>query len=126
MSLTFTISDGTATKTYAEAKILSPLKIKDITGKSQNTTLNGNVYIDYVYNKKQITLSLPVMSDSDYATIRGFYDRQFSNNRFPTISITELGISNMVVAMDISDRDIISQCLLTDEIQLTFRETVQP
>lgn len=126
MSLTLTITDSTESKTYTEAKIGAPLTISDVTGKSQNTTLNGNVYIDYIYNKKSIKVTLPKPSAADYEAIRAFYDRQFTTNHFPTISIPELNISNMVVAMEISSREITSKCLESDDIELTFRETIQP
>lgn len=126
MSLTLTITDTTTSKTYNEAELSNPLTIADVEGKSQNTTLDGNVYVDFAYTKKSISVSIFNLSATDYATIRGFYDRQFTNNRFPTISIPELSISNMVVFFEISSREINDKCLHTDEITLNFRETVQP
>lgn len=132
MSITLTIKDYDEnnvvanTKTYTEGEVSNPLTIKDVEGKSQNTTLSGDVYVDFVYNKKNIDFKLFNLSSTDYATIRGFYDRQFTNNRFPTITITELGITDMVVLMSIGEREINSQCITTDSITLNFRETVQP
>lgn len=132
MSLTLTIKDYDAqgqvanTKTYSEAEVSNPLTIKDVEGKSQNTTLSGDVYVDFVYNKKSIDFKLFNLSASDYEAIRGFYNRQFTNNRFPTITITELGITDLVVFMTMGNREINSQCIKTDSISLNFRETVQP
>lgn len=127
MSLTLEITDTQAgKKTYTEAELGAPFTISDVEGKSQNTTLDGNVYVDYAYNKKSFSVDLFNLSDTDYATIRGYYDRQFTLNRFPTISIPELSISNMVVFFEISSRNIVSQCLTTDKITLKFRETIQP
>lgn len=126
MSLTLTIKDSTASKTYTEAELGAPLTISDVEGKSQNTTLDGNIYVDYAYNKKSLAVDIFNLTPSDYATIRGFYDRQFSSAAFPTISIPELGISEMIVFFEISDRDIVNQCLTTDKLTLKFRETVQP
>lgn len=125
MSLTLTITDTTTSKTYNEAELSDPLTIEDVEGKSQNTTLDGNVYVDFAYAKKSISVSIFNLSATDYATIRGFYDRQFTNNRFPTISIPELSISNMAVFFEISSREINDKCLHTDKITLKFRETIQ-
>lgn len=113
-------------RTYIETELSSPLTISDVEGKSQNTTLNGNVYIDYIYSKKSFTVSLFNLTTEDYADIRAFYDSQFTTGQFPLLSIEELGISSMVVAMEISSRNIVNQCLITDKITLNFRETVQP
>lgn len=113
-------------KTYTEAELGAPLTISDVEGKSQNTTLNGNIYVDFAYNKKSFTVDIFNLTPSDYATIRAFYDLQFTSGNFPTVSIPELDITNMVVFLEISNRNIVNQCLLTDKLTLKFRETVQP
>lgn len=112
-------------KTYTEVELSDPLTITDVEGKSSITTLNGNVYVDYVYNKKEFTVSIFNLNASDYAEIRGFYDRQFTLHEFPTITIPELGISDMVVYFQIGNREINSQCIRTDKLTLKFRETAQ-
>lgn len=124
-SLEVTVSTNIA-MTYTEVEIGSPFTIADVEGKSQNTTLDGNIYVDFVYNKKQFSVDIFNLTPSDYATIRGFYDAQFTTGQFPTISIPELDISNMVVFFEMSNRNIVNQCLLTDKLTLKFRETVQP
>ena len=134
MSITLTIQDTetvggvvvTNKKVLTEIDISDPLSIQDVEGKSQNTTLSGDVYVDYVYRKKNIKFKIFNLSDSDYNEIRGFYTRQFENNRFPTISITELNITNMVAFMTMDNRNINDQCLTTNTLELNFRETVQP
>lgn len=112
--------------TYIESELSSPFTIADVEGKSQNTTLDGNIYVDFVYNKKQFSVDIFNLTPSDYAKIRGFYDAQFTTGQFPTISIPELNIENMVVFFEISSRNIVNQCLLTNKLTLKFRETVQP
>lgn len=111
--------------TYTETELSNPLTITDIEGKSQNTTLNGNIYVDYVYNKKSFSVSIFNLKAADYATIRGFYDRQFTLNEFPLLSIPELNISEMPVFFEIGSREINSQCIVTDKLTLKFRETAQ-
>ena len=114
------------TKTYTEVEIGSPFTITDVEGKSSNTTLDGNVYVDWAYNKKQYSFDLFNLTPQDYADIRAFYDYQFNNSAFPTITVPELNIDKLPVYMEISSRNIINQCLLTDKLTIKFRETVQP
>ncbi len=123
--LEVTVSTNIA-KTYTEVEIGSPFTITDVEGKSSNTTLDGNVYVDWAYNKKQYSFDLFNLTPQDYADIRAFYDYQFSNSAFPTITIPELNIDKLPVYMEISSRNIINQCLLTDKLTIKFRETVQP
>lgn len=113
-------------KTYTEVEIGSPFTIADVEGKSSNTTLDGNVYVDWAYNKKQYSFDLFNLTPQDYADIRAYYDYQFSNSAFPTITVPELNIDKLPVYMEISSRNIINQCLLTDKLTIKFRETVQP
>lgn len=120
-----TVGASTNEVTYTETELSNPLTITDIEGKSQNTTLNGNIYVDYVYNKKSFSVSIFNLKSADYATIRGFYDRQFTLNEFPLLSIPELNISEMPVFFEIGSREINSQCIVTDKLTLKFRETAQ-
>lgn len=124
-SLEVTVSTNIA-KTYTEVEIGSPFTITDVEGKSSNTTLDGNVYVDWAYNKKQYSFDLFNLTPQDYADIRAYYDYQFSNSAFPTITVPELNIDKLPVYMEISSRNIINQCLLTDKLTIKFRETVQP
>lgn len=119
-------ASATITKTYTEVEIGSPFTIADVEGKSSNTTLDGNVYVDWAYNKKQYSFDLFNLTPQDYADIRAFYDYQFNNSAFPTITVPELNIDKLPVYMEISSRNIINQCLLTDKLTIKFRETVQP
>lgn len=119
-------ASATITKTYTEVEIGSPFTIADVEGKSSNTTLDGNVYVDWSYNKKQYSFDLFNLTPQDYADIRAFYDYQFNNSAFPTITVPELNIDRLPVYMEISSRNIINQCLLTDKLTIKFRETVQP
>lgn len=127
LSLEVSINTGGGVeKTYTEIELGSPFTITDNEGKSQNTTLDGNVFVDYAYSKKSFTVDIFNLSTTDYADIRAFYDYQFTNARFPVISIPELNISEMPVYMEISSRNIVNQCLMTDRLTLKFRETTQP
>ena len=130
MSLTLTLTRGTGnsavSKTYTESQLSSPFTISDVEGKSSTTTLNGNVYVDFAYSKKAFQVDIFNLSVSDYSDIRAFYDYQFTSGNFITLSIPELSISNMPVYMEMSKRNIVSQCLTTDKLTLNFRETVQP
>lgn len=119
-------ADTAVERTYTEVELGAPFTISDVEGKSQNTTLDGNVYVDWAYQKKSFSVDLFHLTPDDYAEIRSFYDYQFQNGSFPILTIPELDITNMPVYFEISNRNIINQCLLTDKLTLKFRETIQP
>ena len=123
MSLTLTIKDDTLTKVYPLLEV--PLTKKREVGKTEITTLNGNVYTDYIYKKFVFEHKWAWMSEDDYRVIEGFYDRQFINHKYPIISIPELGIENMVCAMELSDQEIVSNCGTVENVTITLRETTQ-
>lgn len=61
-----------------------PIVGKDIEGAVDNTTLDGNVYTDYLWLKKQYMQKWAILCDTEYTQLRGFYTRQFENATIPT------------------------------------------
>ena len=126
MSLTITLTDDMTSKTYTETSFEDNLTIERVAGKSTNTTLNGNVYTDYVYSKKEWTVKWAFMSATDYADLVGFYERQFSLDQYPVATIvTPTGTHTSPVCIDINDQKITNKCGVVEDITITLRETVQ-
>lgn len=123
MSLTLTLTDTVDTVTYALLEV--PFTTEDVTGKSEITTLSGNVYVDYLYNKRRWIHKWKTMSEAEYNKLRGFYDRQTTLYKFPLLSIPEYGISNVPVVMTISPRKTVNNCLRVEDVEIKLRETVQ-
>jgi len=60
-----------------------PIEDKDVTGIADNTTIDGNVYRDYLWLKKQWTQKWSIMCQAEYDRLRGFWLRQFGNAETP-------------------------------------------
>ncbi len=123
MSLTLTLTDTQDTVTYTLLEV--PFTTEDVTGKSEITTLSGNIYVDYLYNKRQWKHKWKTMSEAQYNKLRGFYDRQLTTYKFPLLSVPEYGVENVPVAMNISARKTVNNCLRVEDVEITLRETVQ-
>lgn len=64
-----------------------PIEDKDIEGTADNTTIDGNVFTDYLWLKKQFTQKWSLMCKDDYTQLRGFYTRQWENAEVPTYKL---------------------------------------
>lgn len=124
---TLTLSDTSgATVTYNDTKIGVPITISSETGKSTNTTLNGNVYTDFTYNKKGWKFKIDYMTSDEYVVLKGFYDRQFTLSKYPTATIVlPSGTTTAVVALELNNQEIITNCGIVEDVEITLRETVQ-
>ena len=123
MSLTLTLTDTQDTVTYTMLEV--PFTTEDVEGKSEITTLSGDVYVDYLYNKRRWTHRWATLSEAEYNKLRGFYERQFTTYKFPLLSVPEYGVENVPVVMNFSARKTINQCLRVEDVEITLRETVQ-
>lgn len=88
-------------------------------------TLDLNVYVDLFATKRMWTVTWGYMSKSDYAQLRAFYDRQFTNLEFPDVTISDLNVSSVVVKASLSDQSITDESGLVEGVELTLRETIQ-
>lgn len=64
-----------------------PIEDKDIEGATDNTTIDGNVFTDYLWLKKQFVQKWSLMCKDDYTRLRGFYTRQWENAEAPTYTL---------------------------------------
>lgn len=67
-----------------------PIEDPDIEGATDVTTLNGNVWTDFVYLKKQWEQSWKWMEADVYAKLRGFYTRQWTDKKYPYLTISDV------------------------------------
>lgn len=123
MSLTLTLTDDNATEVYT--LLPSPFTKSRVMGKSEVTTQSGDIYTDYVYKKFEFKYEWDFLSAAEYAVLEGFFNRQFSLNKYPRITIPELGVENMVVRMELSDQNIVNNCGMVEKVGISFRETTQ-
>lgn len=123
MSYKLTFTDDQNTYTFDILQI--PIKDTDIEGASDNTTLNGNVYTDFLYIKKEYQNTFAWLSEEEYAILDGFYRRQFTNGKYPLMTMTELGVDNLPVRLNITNGGIVDNCGTRTNVKLTMRETDQ-
>lgn len=123
MSLTLIITDDNASVTYT--LLPSPFHKKREIGKSEVLTASGDVYTDYIYKKFEFEYEWGFLVADEYAVLEGFFNRQYSLNKYPRISIPELGVDNMVAKMELSDQNIVNNCGMVEKVKVSFRESSQ-
>lgn len=64
-----------------------PIEDKDIEGATDNTTIDGNIFTDYLWLKKQFVQKWSLMCKDDYTQLRGFYTRQWENAEAPIYTL---------------------------------------
>lgn len=94
-------------------------------GEEEVTTLNGNVYVDFIYTKRKWTRKFSFLRESAYLQLKGFQGRQRTTYKFPLLSIPEFGIENIPVYLQISERKTTNSCGDVVNVTLTMRETTQ-
>lgn len=123
MAYEITLHDSTTSWTSPSPN--TPLTEQIIEASSEVTTLDLNVYIDLLNTKRSWTINWGYMSATDYETLRGFYNRQFTDLEFPDVTITDLGVSSVVVRATLSDKNVTDESGLVENVQLILRETIQ-
>jgi len=103
----------------------TPLTEQVIEASSEVMTLDLNIYVDLLNTKRLWIIRWGYMSASDYQTLRGFYDRQFTLLKFPRVTITDMGITSVVVKATLSDKRITDESGLIENVELVLRETIQ-
>lgn len=122
-SYQITISDSVDEMTI---QFPSPPLIEEIIeGAADVETLDLNVYTDFFATKRNWSDTLQVMSEADFNQLKGFYDRQWTLWQYPTISIPDLGVNDVVVRMNLSPRRVKDRCGRVENVTMSFRETVQ-
>ncbi len=65
------------------------------------------------------------MSREEYKKLKGFYDRQFTEYKYPLLTIPHLSVERVPVLMNINSRDIVNNCGMVSGVEITLRETRQ-
>lgn len=65
------------------------------------------------------------MSALDYATLRGFYSRQFTAFQFPNVTIPDMGVTAVVVRATLNEQNVTDASGLVENVELVLRETIQ-
>ena len=102
-----------------------PLTESPVEGTSDIVTIDGNIATYFQFKKRQWSHRWTWMSKAEYEILKAFYDRQFTLNQYPQLTISELNIVDMPVRMTINPKNIIDNCGNVRDVQITFREANQ-
>ena len=93
--ITFTLTDSTDSQTYTLYDV--PFTDSEEGGEETITTLDGNVYVDFIYTKNTWEREFSFMKESDYLSLKGFQE----------------------------DRKTVDACGNVEDVKITMRETTQ-
>lgn len=125
--ITLTIQDNTDSMTFG-ATLITPITLAPIINETDVETVDGNISTYYGSTKRSYEVSLFAMDQESYGALKAFVDRQYSNLKYPKITVDGaevLNITDMTAKMTLSNTDVINSCGLVDNIKLTFRESKQ-
>lgn len=97
--------------------------LKEITdpNETDNTTLDGTLYTDFVNNRRSWLVGWEKLKAVDYDTIRTLYNQQYSNEAYHTVEIPEYGVT-AAMKMNISDRNIRLNGEIIEGFSITLKE----
>ena len=127
MSFSLTISDASGASVVFDSRTIKDnFTVKQVSGSSTNTVLSGDVYTDFVYRKRSWEVEFDWLDKTNYEAVLGFYKRQFSLGKYPTVQIvTPFETYSGVAAMDLNEQTITNQCGVVEGVEIIFRETSQ-
>lgn len=117
---TLTLSD--TIDTYAFNILEPPIPEKPIEYSVDVVTLDNNVSTYFTGNKRLWSHTWAFMDANEFEILKGFYDRQFTEFKYPKLSIGTYNVSNVSVRMTIDSAGFIDVCGTREAVTVTFRE----
>lgn len=109
------IIDGVTLPLYKSLKeMINP-------NETDNTTLDGTLYTDFVNNRRSWLVGWEKLKAADYDTIRALYNAQYTNEAYPVVQIPEYGVS-AAMKINISDRNIRLNGEIIEGFSITLKE----
>ena len=120
-----TLQDSTTTLTLPPLEV--PLTTQPAVLSTDVTTLSNDIYTDTTGNYRRTgTHTWAYMTKAEYEALFDFWYRQtYVTFQYPRITITQLGISDMVARIEVSSQQIIDNCGDHQNITLSWRESLQ-
>lgn len=101
--------------------LYSTLKEQISPNETENITLDGTLYTDFVNNRRGWLVGWDKMKESDYSVIRALYNAQYTTETVPIVQIPAYGIT-APMKLNISDRDIRLNGEIIEGFTLTLKE----
>ena len=125
ISLTITDLQDSATFNIFEA----PLSLEPVVNMTDITTIDNNISTYVIGSPKKLyTFKLGYMDKETYAVLKGFYDRQFTNLKYPQITVDgseNLNITDMTGRMILNEQSVVDNCGNVQNVTVQFRESKQ-
>ncbi len=123
MAITTTITDSTGS--YALPTINAPLSIEKLDAATDVVTLSNEMYTDFTVQKRGWVYPYSTLTEDEYNTIKGYYDRQFTLFQYPRITTPHYDVSDVPVRMYLNTQDVYNNCGSVENVEIRFRETSQ-
>lgn len=120
----FVLTDDLQTSTLPRLE-RNVLTLTILEGATDVETADNNVSTYVSHAKKQFSHTWTRLTLAQFNIIKGFYTRQTNLNvlKFPLLTITDMGISNIPVRMYLDEGSVIDNCQDRRNVTVTFRET---
>jgi hypothetical protein len=115
------IADTVGTLTLTTLEV--PLTEQTIENATDVQTLDYNVYTDFINTKRQWVHRWDSLTQTQYNSLRAFYNRQFTLYQYPTLTIDYYSVSDVPVRMYLNEKDIVDNCGTIENVEVRFRET---
>lgn len=117
------LEDSTGQATMPPSEV--PLTVSTLEGAVDVQTLSFDVYTDFITQKRLWSHTWAYMTAAEYEILKSYYDRQFIDFTYPRLTIQAEEVSDVVVRMTLSPKNIIDNCGTLEGVTVTFRETKQ-
>lgn len=124
IELTITDTQTTATFNVFEAPVVS----QPVIAQTNIVTIDNNISTYFTGRKKSYIFNMGYMDADAYAILKGFYDRQFTNLKYPVITITgadNINVANLTAKMELNAQQIVNNCGMVEQVTVEFRESKQ-
>ena len=123
MSVTFVLTDNTTSESYTNPS--PPLTESIVEGATDVVTMDNNMSTYFTANKRVWTHTWAYMSKADFDIVKGFYDRQWTEYKYPLFTCSILGVSAVPCRMSITPRKVIDSCEAVQDVTIALRESAQ-
>jgi hypothetical protein len=123
--ITMTLSDDT---TSIDLELLEvPLTEETMNNDVEVVTLDNNisVYITPDSDKRVWSHTWAYLSEDKYDILKGFRDRQRVLFKYPTVTITDQGVTDVPVYMKMGAKNTIDDCGEVQNATIVLRESLQ-
>lgn len=104
-----------------ELPLYSSLRESIDPNETDNTTLDGTLYTDFVNNRRGWVVGWEKLKAANYDIIRAIYSEQYQYEAYHTIEIPEYGVT-AAMKINISDRNIRLNGEIIEGVSITLKE----